>query len=241
MNLKSFLIVLMSLVFTSQIQAQLLKRVNGNDKYETREYKVGDFTKVNLSHAFNVVYKNNPDSAGIVKVYGEENILDMLEVKCEKGKLWIKLKTIRDPKFGVILIHMYSNGLDEVICDGGGTFEILSPLDAPEIRLSVTGAGQIKAEKITCGVLQASVGGSGDILVAGTAGFADLSVQNKGEIRALDLKAESGSAHITGGGEIRCNIEKELKTVMTGGGKIYYSGKPELKSRSFGSGQVIPL
>lgn len=241
MNAKSFLIALMSVMIAFQAQAQLLKKVSGNDKYVTKELKLSDFTKVSLSHAFNVIYKVNPDSAGIVRIYAEENIMEMLSIKSEKGKLSMKLNSVRDPQFGVILVHMYSNALQEVKCDGSGTFEIQTPIESPEISLSVTGSGQIKAESVTCGVLEASVGGSGDILVSGNVGFADLSVQGSGEIRALGLKAESGNAIVTGSGEIRCNVEKELKTVLTGSGKVYYEGKPAIKSRTVGSGQVIQL
>lgn len=242
MNTRSLLIALSMIVMAVSAQAQLLKKVKGNDKYVTREYKVTDFSKVSTSHAFNIIYKVNPDSAGMVRVYGEENILDLLSVKSEKGELSLKLTGLRDPEFGVILIHMYSNALIGVKNEGAGTFEIQSPLDQPEISLSVLGSGQIKAGNIQAGVLKLNVGGSGDIVIqSGKVGFADYGVQGSGEVRAADVPAESGSAVITGSGTIRMNVAKELKTILTGSGKVYYKGNPELKTRTVGSGQVLPL
>ncbi|MEG1616096.1 MAG: DUF2807 domain-containing protein [Bacteroidales bacterium] len=243
MNVKSILIALVSVMLAFSAQAQLFKKVTGNDKYVTREYKLNDFSKVNISHAFNVIYKVNPDSAGMVRVYGEENILDLMSLKSEKGILSIKLTGLRDPEFGVILIHMYSNSLISVKNEGAGTFEIQSPLDAPEISLSVIGSGQIKAERLDCGVLNLNVGGGdGDIAVkSGKVGFGDYSIQGNGEIRAQDVDAESASAVITGTGVIRLTAQKDLKTILTGSGKVYYNGKPQLKSRTVGTGQVLPL
>lgn len=226
---------------TVAANAQVFKKTKGNDKYVTREYKLNDFSKVNITHAFNVIYKINPDSAGFVRVYGEENILDIMSVKSEKGMLSVQLSGLRDPEFGVILIHMYSSKLESVNNEGSGTFEIQTPIEATEIKLSILGSGQLKTEEITCGSLSATVGGSGDLLIKGKTGFASMNVQGSGEIRALDLKVETMDAVITGSGVIRCEVEKELKAVITGSGRIYYNGKPELKTRMVGSGQIIPL
>jgi Protein of unknown function (DUF2807). len=240
MQIKSLLLTLLACVITLHADAQIFKKVIGNDKYETRSYKVNDFSKVTISHPLNVVYKANPDSAGYISIYGESNILDLISLKSEKGNLSIKLNGMRTPEFGVILIRMYSSQLNNVVNEGGSSFEILSPINDSEIKLSVIGTGQIKAGQIDCGLLNVNISGGGDILVKGTAGMGDYSVTGKGEIRANDVVANEANATITGSGTIRCNATKSLKTFLTGNGKIIYSGQPELKTRTIGTGQVVP-
>lgn len=221
--------------------SQLFKKVVGNDKYITKEYKVDDFVKVNISNAFNVIYKVNPDSAGVIKVYGEENILDLISIKSEKGTLSMKLKGAIDPEFGVILIHMYSKNLVAVRNEGSGTFEIQSPIESAEIKFNISGSGQIKAEDIKCGVVDVNLGGSGDFYAKGSAGFASYSLQGSGEIRCFDLNAETSNISITGSGAVKCSVSKELKSFLTGSGKIYYKGEPEIKSRTIGTGQLVKM
>ncbi|MGL4292889.1 MAG: GIN domain-containing protein [Bacteroidales bacterium] len=240
MQIKSILITLVCSVITIQANAQLFKKVVGNDSYTTREFKVNDFSKVTITHPFNVVYKVNPDSAGYVSVYGEENILDIISMKSEKGNLAIKMNGMRTPDFGVVLIHMYSSSLSEVLNEGSATFEVASPIESTEIKFSVIGSGQIKAPQTQSGVLNLSVGGGGDILVGGTTGMGDYSISGSGEIRAAQVKADEVKAVITGTGNINCHAEKELKTVLTGKGKVAYTGTPELKNRTIGTGQVVP-
>lgn len=240
MHVKSFLIMFVMTVIALQTNAQVFKKVVGNDNYQTREFKVNDFSKVSFTHPFNIIYKVNPDSAGYVRIYGEENILDILTLKSEKGSLSIKMNSFRSPDFGVILIHMYSSGLTEVNNEGSATFEVLSPLDASSIKFSILGKGQIKAENINAGVLNINIGGGGDVLVGGKTGLGDYSIQGDGEIRAQAMHAEEVNAVITGIGSIKCHAEKKLKTFLTGNGKVVYSGNPELKTRTIGTAQVVP-
>lgn len=240
MQVKSLMIALFGLMIAIQGNAQVFKKVVGNDNYTTREFKVNDFSKVSLSEPFNVIYKVNPDSAGYIQVYGEENILDIISLKSEKGNLAIKMNGLRTPEFGVVLIRMYSSSLTEILNEGAATIEVQSPIEGAEIKFSVIGSGQIKAEHTTSGVLNLNIGGGGDILVGGTTGMGDFSIQGNGEIRAAQLKAEEVKAVITGTGNIRCHADKSLKTFLTGNGKVAYTGNPELKTRTIGTAQVVP-
>ena len=78
MKNRILLVLLLTFLFANNSFSNLFKKTVGNDKYITKEYKVDDFVKINISHAFNLIYKVNPDSAGYIKVYGEENILDLM-------------------------------------------------------------------------------------------------------------------------------------------------------------------
>ena len=224
-----------------QGNAQVFKKVKGNDNYVTREYKVADFSKLTVTQPFNVVYKVNPDSAGYISIYAEENIQELIGLKSENGQLTVRLTGLRNPDFGVILIKMYSSELKEVRNEAAATIELQSLIDQPELKLSVVGSGQIKAPQTSSGVLNLNVSGGGDIYVAGKTGMGDYSIQGSGEIRAADVTTSEVNAVITGSGTVKCHAEKQLKTFLTGSGKVLYKGEPELKTRTIGTGQVEPL
>ncbi len=219
-------------------QAQIMKKVVGNDEYTTEIFKVPDFTKVNMLADLNVVYKVNPDSAGYISIYAEENILDLIEFETKKGKLEVKFNTLRTPEFGVVLVRMYSNSLTEVENLGVGVFDIRSKISAPELSFTQTGAGQIRATDTESGVIKASVGGAGDVVLGGKTGMGVYSVNGAGDINAKAVKAEEVNASITGNGEISCSADKNIKTFITGSGIIRYDGDAELKTRTVGSGRV---
>jgi hypothetical protein len=238
MKIKTILTAFLALTFAWQGNAQLLKKVVGNDNYVTREYKVSDFSKMTVTQPFNVVYKVNPDSAGCVSIYAEENIQELIGIKSEKGELTLRLSGMRAPEFGVILIHLYSSELKEVRNEAAATVELQSLIDQPEIKLTVVGSGQIKAPRTSSGVLNLNVSGGGDIFVGGKTGMGDYTIQGSGEIRALDVDATEVNTKITGSGTVKCQAEKLLKTFLTGSGKVLYKGEPELRTRTIGTGQV---
>ena len=231
MNFKNFSLILISLFTFFGANAQLFKKLVGDEQYEWREFNVNDFHKINVTQPFNIIYKSMPDSAGFMRIYGEKNILDILSIKSEKGSLSIKLSGTRTPDFGVILIHMYSSTLIEVNNEEAATFEINTKLDEPELKFTVLGTGQIKAENVSCGVLKLNVGGSGDILVSGNTGYGSYSIQGTGEIRGQGMKAEEVNATSTGSGRIYWKADKFVKKFVKGKGKGQYGGKQENKGR----------
>lgn len=238
----SFILICIFLLTAAPSYGQLFKKLEGDNNYVNTTRQVDDFFRVTCANNFNVMYHQDSEKAGLIEIYAEENVAQALKTESKKGKLTIKLPGLGKKDFGVIVIHIYSSELTEVINDGASVFEISGPLKGSEIEFQVTGNGQIQAEQLDFEVIKAKLfTGSGDMLLKGSCRSVDLSVTGSGEIRAHDLKARDVNCTITGNGNIGCYAEKELKTMTTGSGNIYYNGNPEIKRKSIGSGKVIPL
>lgn len=234
--------VAMFVLGIQQVSAQIFKSVEGNNDYVRVTKKVEDFHKVKLSNSFNVVYVQNPDSAGIVNIKIESSILEKLSVKSEKGELSLKLKGLGKKDFGIILVEIYSSSLSRVENDGGGVFESHESVKAPELYLGISGSGQIKMDLIDCNILKAKVAaGDGDMLLKGVADHADYSILGGGEIRAHGVKSDDANCVITGNGNIGCNVSKKLTATITGAGNVYYEGNPEISKKGIGKGKVLPI
>ena len=235
-------VVAMFMVGIPQASAQLFQKVEGNNDYVRVKDKVEDFHKVRIYNSFNVVYIQNPDSAGIVNIKAESNVLENLSIKSEKGELSLKLKGFGKKDFGIILVEIYSSSLSRVENDGGGVFESHQPVKATELYLGVSGSGQIKMDSIDCNILKAKVAvGEGDMLLKGVVRQVDYSVLGGSEIRAHDLKSEVANCVITGNGNIGCNVSKKLTATITGAGNVYYEGNPEISKKGIGKGKVLPI
>lgn len=230
------------LLFSASLFSRTPEKVVGNNKYGHFTRKVEDFDKVEISNAINVIYHQTTDSAGYIRLYCEDNLLSNIKTESEKGKLKVALSGLKNKDFGIIILHIYSSFLSEVENGSAGTFETAGNLRGAEIKFSVIGNGQIKAEDLDYNVVRAKIRvGSGDILLEGKCNYAELSVIGSGEIRAHDLEAKNVKCTITGTGNIGCYAVNKLNTLSTGSGNVFYNGKPEIKKRSIGTGKVIPI
>ena len=198
---------------------------DGNNKYVTKEIKVDDFYRVKINTAFNVVYHHSKDSAGLIRIYGEENILDEVKPVSKDGTLEIKFVNTAKREYGVIILDVYSSDLQEVQSDAGGVFETSGSLSGSELDILLMGNGLVRCNKLDYGIVKARImTGSGDIFLSGH-----------------ELKARDVNCNITGNGSIGCWAEENLKAFITGKGDVYYKGKPTVKKRGIGSGRAIPL
>jgi hypothetical protein len=244
-NMKRIGLLLMVTIclMSGNLFAQFGKKVVGNNKYVSINHKVESYNKIVVSHVqANVVYKNNPDSAGFVNIYGEENIVHLLDVSTKKQTLSIKNINAANTEHGLLMIYVYSPDIENIDITGAVIFETSEPLKRLNMKLAISGSGQIKIRNLECTTLKVSLlTGSGDVLVKGKADEASFSVVGGGEIRADNLVAQTAKCKLIGNGNIGCHATKLLKATITGVGNIYYSGNPEVKSTIIGTGNVKPL
>lgn len=222
--------------------AQFGKKIVGNNKYTEVFHQVGEYNKLVVSNVkANIVYLDEADSAGIVKIYGEENILPLIEVLSEKQTVTIKAKGLKSNEHGLLMIYVFCAKIRTIDLTGGVIFETNDPITQPEMKLAVTGGGQILIHKLNSDKLKISVLGNGDVYVGGKSKEGSFSVVGDGEIRADNFVTETLSAKLFGNGNIGCNATKLLKATITGVGNIYYKGNPELKSTIIGTGNLKQL
>ena len=99
--MKTFGILFCSiLMFCFSVSA---KEVEGDNNYVKKSFQVDDFYKVKTNGAFNIVYHQSKDSAGLIKMYGEENILNSMKVESKEGVLNIKFDSPSKKDFGVVI------------------------------------------------------------------------------------------------------------------------------------------
>lgn len=239
MKMRIALYLALITVGISSLSAQFGKKPVGNNNYVTITKPVEDFNKLTIWPKVNVYHKVNPDSVGQVRIYGEENIIHLLDFTVNKGKMNIAFINNMSVDFGFITINIYSSDLTEAEVAGEGVLELKSQIANPEIKLIVGGNGQIDAKNLHAGVVKAHIAGGGDIKMAGRTGYASYTVNGSGEIRGRELVAEEVNCNSTGTGDILCNAEKLIKARLIGTGNVYYDGDPVIKKTVIGKGKII--
>ncbi|MDD2798819.1 MAG: DUF2807 domain-containing protein [Bacteroidales bacterium] len=236
-----FLVFVFTL-FTVNLFAQFGKKITGSNKYVHITHKVDAYNKLLISNVkANIVYFNNPDSVGFVRIYGEDNIVDLLEVGTQKMTLRIKTKGMKSNEHGLLMIYVYSSDIQTIDLTGGVIFETSDPMKQKEMKLAISGDSQIKIPNLECDKLKISLIGGGDVLIGGKSSEASYSLVGNGEIRADKFKVQTLSTKLIGNGNIGCNVSKLLRVTITGVGNIYYRGAAEIKSTIIGTGNVRKL
>ena len=218
------------------------KKLEGSNRYVTKTMHTDDFYKVKINGAFNIVYHQSKDSAGLVKMYGEDNILDNMKIESKDGVLNIKFQFPSKKEYGVVILNIYSSALNEVESDAGAVFETAGPVSGSMLSLLLMGNGQIKSWNLDYGVVKARIlSGSGDIFLGGVCRTADLSITGRGEIQAHKLKARDVKCQTTGNVNIGCFAESKLDVYITGRGHVYYKGEPRITKKIVGPGKIRSL
>ncbi len=229
------------LLFTgiTHIQAQFwTKKVSGNRRITTENRHIGDYDKLSVTGPFKVeIIRGAP---GNLEIKADENLLQYIETYTKGNKLVIRI----NPKFTIIDytkmdVKVPADYLSKITLTGSGEIFNTQIFDWKNLKLNLTGTGKIdvrtKVKHIT-----ATLVGSGDIVLTGTAVTSKYILTGSGLISAKELKAQEVKATLTGSGEIRLQAVNKLTADVMGNGNIYYYGEPDvLKIKTLGTGDVI--
>lgn len=227
-----------------------MKRIKASDNYVTKEIKAEGFNAITLQGGENVIFQQSTDSTSSVKVYGADNVVDLMDIRVENGTLIISKKD-QVMIFGSkseVKVMVSAPTLNKITVQGSGDVVLKKSLRTDKLEITIEGSGDIKADSIYCNELsstiqgsgdielkgikgetvEAMIQGSGDILLTGEAKTVSLETQGSGEINAGGLKGENVKAATLGAGNISCHATSYLKGEITGSGDISYKGSPKI-------------
>lgn len=203
---------------------------------ETRNIK--GFTRVSFGVSGNLYIKFGPEFN--VELEGEKSLLDDIVTEVTGGRLVIKKENWRMSMNEKVIINITMPELSALGVSGSGKAEILDPVKAGELGLSVSGSGKILTSDVASADLNCSISGSGDIMMGGGATErADISVSGSGNYTGESFKIGSVEISISGSGNCSCNVTSSLKASVSGSGNVTYLGNPQkVDARVSGSGKV---
>ncbi len=235
--------VLIMLTTSSCINGPIIK---GSKNYITKKTTLEKFNVVTLSGSANIIYQQ--DSSSRIEIYGSDNIIDIMNVKVDKGELNIKFKkNVHIVDLGKLEIKIYSPDLNQMTINGSGGILFAngirsqedlkvtingsgnlagSSFQCRELSLAIHGSGDLRLKQINCEECDASISGSGDISLNGSAKEASYSISGSGDIKAAGLEAVTVSARISGSGDISCFATDKLEGGVSGSGTVAYKGNP---------------
>jgi len=232
-------ILLLSILFINGINAQFWKeKVFGNGRIVTETRNVGYYDKILVTGAFDVKIING--DAGEIKIISDENLINLIETYTRSGKLIIKINSDFEVReYNRLYVEVPADYLSKISLTGSGHIYNETPFDWKNIKLYLTGSGEIDLDT-SIAHLNALLTGSGEINLSGKAEILEANMTGSGVINAKNLTAREVICKLTGSGDIYLIAKEKLDAKVFGSGDVYYYGEPEyLKTKTFGSGDII--
>lgn len=203
----------------------------------SKDFDLASFEGVSLSSSYDVSIEYGSQQK--VTITGSEEFIKKIDLKVEKGILFLGMKKGKYPKLNIkatiVIPHLR---FAEVV--GSGDMVIASFSNMSDLELRLSGSGDITANKelYIKNNLDLEITGSGNIQVNGSALHSTISLVGSGTCKAAHFKTNSNVTKITGSGNVEINAAKEIDVRLSGSGNLYYKGNPAIQQKITGSGKV---
>lgn len=176
-----------------------------------------------------------------VRAEGSPRALAQLEAVVVNGKLtiqpkhgfnWGNWRSLQPATFYVTLPK-----LEAVAVAGSGDVSV-DRIEGERFDGSIAGPGSLAIAAMAVGDASFSIGGQGDVTVAGTAKNTHVSIAGTGEVQGGGLSSDMASISIGGTGDVELTVQKEANVSIMGTGDVDISGPGRCSVTQMGSGDV---
>ena len=159
---------------------------------------------------------------GILRIYLERN----------KNKIqidWPNQKKIR--------AYVSVKNIDYLSSAGSGKMHVEGNIKADKLKIDISGSGNVEGA-FTTKEFSLGLSGSANADLSGTAEKSEFHISGSGNIRSYDFSTEYCDASISGSGNVKVTVTKELSAHISGSGNVFIKGDGLIRDYSAsGSGK----
>ncbi|HLS30251.1 MAG TPA: head GIN domain-containing protein [Flavobacteriaceae bacterium] len=204
----------------------MLNTVKGEGPVVSKEVPLADFHEIKVSSGWEVELIPDPQPRMII--HTEENLLDMVEYKIERGKLHITHQgSVGNSKSR--LIQVFFRQLDNISADSNAEIFSSAIFEQNYMNIEASTNGKINL-KLWTDYCKVKTSASGIVNLEGTTNDFKVSASTSSRVNAKELKAESCNAVATSSGYISIYVTESLNAETETGGKVDYFGNPSFKN-----------
>lgn len=210
-------------------------RIKGSGNIVTERRSVEAFTKVEAGAAFEVeVTQGSP----LVEVEADDNLQQLIETRVSGDVLKIRFRknyTIHD---GHYLIRVSMPVIRSLESSGASSIRVMNAIRSEgKLSLSASGAGKITAE-LDAPEVDLEASGAGNLEVSGRTRYCHADASGGAAIKAGRLLSEKTNAEASGAGNVHVHASVKLDARASGAGNIHYRGGAAVESNTSGAGSV---
>ena len=192
-----------------------------------QEVVVSDFTSIELSEDFDVVYRQSDEPSAFIE--GNEKVVAYHHIEVTNGVL-VDHKTDDAPmNMPPVRIVVSSPQLKSIELSGSGDVDIKDSVALGDLSLLLSGSGDIDIEYLDCSSVKAIVSGSGDIKIdhVECEGDAVCDLTGSGDIN-VDVVSDNVNVTVSGSGDADLTVDCDVinaKATGTGNMKLVGTAK----------------
>lgn len=200
-------------------------------------YAPGAFDRLELAGAARVVVvQGERDQAFIA---GDEEVQKGVEVELNDRQLVIRpsggWKIWRS---GKLFVQVEMRELRQLSVSGASDVLAPGPLRADQLKLSISGAGNVKLDQLQARQLTFAISGAGDGQLGGRVDDLALQISGKGKVIADRLQAQRARVNVSGLGNVVLWVVDDLNAHISGIGSVDYFGNPSVQRSVSGMGSI---
>ena len=238
---KSIKTILSLIIFFSlslgHSQSLINKKVVGNGNITTKTLSTADYDIIKGVGFMDIHLEKGTE--GNIAVTTDDNLHEYIEIKVKNKVLIVKTKKNINlkTKKGIHITVPFED-ISKVTLTGSGDINTKDIIMANEFNASVVGSGDIiltvKASKV-----EVVVSGSGDVTLSGSTSNLVVGVRGSGDFRGFDLNSQNTNVSVSGSGDAKVVAKEKLIARVSGSGDIIYKGNPAKRDvKTSGSGDI---
>lgn len=214
--------IILALFQISVIYGCLINDVNPGDMV-TKTYDVTEFTKLDASHAFEVIVKVGETAS--LKITAGENIHPIINAEVKGNKLILELKKSMK-NTGDIKAEITVKDLNEIEVSGACKV-LVTGVDSDTFTLDASGATHIEMKGFKSKSLTIDMSGASSGEIFGEVNTMTVDISGASGLDLENLVAESVVADLSGACNATVYASKYLKVDASGASNLYYVGDPD--------------
>ena len=180
----------------------------GNGNIVTRDIDVAAFKEISMILPATVNYKVADDYS--CRVTLDENLFEWVDIYLKGDCLRVEMvKTFQqsDVKPTKFLIELTAPTLEEISIVGSGDFNFVTPYEAKELKIKLTGSGDLLSKELLADYMDVSIAGSGQMVCEHLqANRLRASVVGSGDVIIKDGKVKKANLSVAGSGSIEAAL-----------------------------------
>lgn len=213
--------------------------VTGSESYAKEMKNLSSFKRIYISAGASEVYLTQGRKSE-VRIEGEEDLVNQLDVKVVQGELEIlyKNKRKRSSKTGIVKIYITTNTLTNITARGQINISSVKSWKLSSLNLLLTGAGAVELN-LNVKALSVQLSGSCELTLTGSAQVQNIAVTGSGLYDGEELKSTKATVILSGAGSAIVAVKDSLIVSIYGSGDVSYKGSPTIQSNIYGSGRIL--
>lgn len=214
------------------------KRVEGDGHIKSEERPVSSFKNVEAGGAVDVYLAQGETKS--IKIETDANLLEYVEVIQSGDKIIVRQRRgFNLNPSDKIKVYVTAPVFNKIDVSGASNIYSQGKIsNSEDMTLSVSGAGEIKAE-ISAPSINADATGAGTITLKGETKKFDVDLTGASNAHCFELISENTEVDITGAGDADVYASTKLKAEVSGAGSVAYKGgATDVSQHVTGAGSV---